>query len=75
VFILVFVVLDVLLAVLRVMLVDVSHLNNCALLTQLDNIAVVGLGFNLPCHRVEPHNQSASLADLLGDDGKFSCTC
>jgi hypothetical protein len=75
VLILVLVMLDVLLAVLRVMLVYVSNLNNCALLTQLDYVAVVGLGLDLPCHRVESHDQSASLADLLCDDGKFSCTC
>jgi hypothetical protein len=75
VLILILVVLDVLFAVLRVMLMDVPHLDNCALLTKLDDVAVVGLCLNLPCHRVELHYQSTPLADFLGDDSKFSCTC
>lgn len=40
--ILILVVLDVLLAILRVVLVDVPHLDNCALLTKLDDVAMVG---------------------------------
>ena len=69
--ILILVVFDVLFAILGVMLVDVAHLDDGALLTQLEDVAVVGLGVHLTGLRVELNNKRTSLTHFLRYYCKF----